>query len=290
MSALGVVADTHALIWYVDSPADLPAGATNSLDNAAMEWQPLFTVSVASIASGHRVALKSYRGAEAAINRRIRLMVATMNPPEQAAQTVILRNVSWSLYQQLLAEHQDVVNPRFAYDRGTLEIKMASFEHEQINRLLADIFGLLADELETDFIDAGSTTFDREDLEQGFEPDTCFYIEHVEAVRGQSQIDLRHDPPPDLVIEIDITHPSLNKFPIFAGLGIPETWRYHKGQLTIFHLEGSEYREQPVSRAFPGVTGERLTQLIAASRQLKRTDWLREVRDWAHTLKTQGTA
>lgn len=215
-------------------------------------------------------------------------MVATLNPPEQAAQTVILRHVSWSLYQQLLAEHQEVSNPRFAYDRGTLEIRMASFEHEQINRLLADIFGAVADELEMDFINAGSTTFDREDLEQGFEPDTCFYLQHAAAVRGRTRIDLKTDPPPDLVIEIDITYPSLNKFPIFAGLGIAEVWRYHQGQLTIFRLEGNAYHEQPASGALPGVTGERLTQFIVESQQLKRTEWLRNIRAWAQTLKAPG--
>ncbi|MGH9851493.1 MAG: Uma2 family endonuclease, partial [Blastocatellia bacterium] len=174
-------------------------------------------------------------------------MVAVMNPPEietQAAQTVILRNVSWALYQQLLVEHEDVPNPRFAYDRGVLEIKVASFEHEQINRVIADIFSAIADELEIDFIPAGSTTFDREDLEQGFEPDSCFYIQNAGRVRGQTKIDLHTDPPPDLVIEIDITRPSLNKFPIFAGLGIAEIWRYSKGALTIFKLEVGEYREQ----------------------------------------------
>ena len=212
-------------------------------------------------------------------------MVATLTSPEQAAQTVILRNVSWSLYRQLLAERRDVVNPRLAYDRGTLEIKMASFEHERINRLLADIFGILADELESDFIDAGSTTYDREDLEKGFEPDTSFYIESAEFVRGQTQIDLKSDPPPDLVIEIDITHPSLNKFPIFAGLGIPEVWRYHKGRLAILRLDGDEYLEQPASGILPGVTAERLADFIVASSQLKRTDWLREVRAWAQSLQ-----
>ncbi|MGH9832004.1 MAG: Uma2 family endonuclease [Blastocatellia bacterium] len=215
-------------------------------------------------------------------------MVAVMNPPEietQAAQTVILRNVSWALYQQLLVEHEDVPNPRFAYDRGVLEIKVASFEHEQINRVIADIFSAIADELEIDFIPAGSTTFDREDLEQGFEPDSCFYIQNAGRVRGQTKIDLHTDPPPDLVIEIDITRPSLNKFPIFAGLGIAEIWRYSKGALTIFKLEVGEYREQAASALLPGVTGLRLTELIADGQEMKRTEWSRNLREWAQTLR-----
>ncbi len=212
-----------------------------------------------------------------------------MNPPEietQAAQTVILRNVSWALYQQLLAEREDVPNPRFAYDRGVLEIKVASFEHEQINRVIADIFSAITDELEIDFIPAGSTAFDREDLEQGFEPDSCFYIQNADHVRGKTRIDLHADPPPDLVIEIDITHPSLNKFPIFAGLGITEVWRYSKGALTIFKLEGDEYREQTESAILPGAAGAHLTELIVDSQQMKRTEWSRKVREWAQRLRT----
>jgi PIN domain nuclease of toxin-antitoxin system len=35
MSANGVVADTHTIIWYLDSPANLTAAATTALDDAA---------------------------------------------------------------------------------------------------------------------------------------------------------------------------------------------------------------------------------------------------------------
>lgn len=203
-------------------------------------------------------------------------MVATMIPVEQAARTVILRNITWPLYRQLLARKEDSGNPRFAYNNGTLEITVPSFEHEEVNRLLARLYETIAEEVGIDYINAGSTTFDRQELEQGFEPDTCFYVQHAEAIRGKRRINLKFDPPPDLVIEIDITSPSLNKFPIFAGFGIPEIWRYHNG----------EYHEQPASAALPGVTGEQLTQFITASRQAKRADWLREIRAWAQTLKT----
>ena len=99
------------------------------------------------------------------------------------------------------------------------------------------------------------------------------------------RIDLKADPPPDLVIEIDITHPSLNKLPIFAGLSIPEIWRYCKGQLVILGLEDGNCREQTESTVLPGVTGESLTQLITDSQQMKRTEWLRRVRLGAQRLK-----
>jgi Uma2 family endonuclease len=214
-------------------------------------------------------------------------MTTALNPPEQLTQSVTLNNVSWALYRQLQAERGDDCGRRVAYDRGRLEITVPSFSHEQINRTIAELFAMIADESGLDFINAGSTTFEREDLEQGFEPDTCFYIQNAERVRGQEQIRLAADPPPDLIIEVDFAHSSLNKFPIYAGLGIPEVWRYRKGRLIVLKLEGGAYREQAESAALPGVTSDDLTRLLAESREQKRLEWVRRVRDFARGLKTR---
>ena len=214
-------------------------------------------------------------------------MAAILNPPEQVTQKVILDNISWETYQRLLAERGERSQPRYAYDRGRLEIMVTSYEHENLKHDLATLVELLAEGLEMDLVGAGSTTFSREDLDQGFEPDACFYLQHAARIRGQKRIDLATDPPPELVIEIDITSPSLNKFPIFAGLRVSEVWRFHKQALTIFKLEGNAYRPQAASEIFPGATGSELTRLIAASSQMKRPEWLRSVREWARTLKVE---
>jgi len=212
-------------------------------------------------------------------------MTATLTPPEQVTQKVILDNISWETYQRLMEERGERPKPRYAYDRGRLEIMVSSYEHENLKHVIATLVELLAGELEMDIEAAASTTFQREDLAQGFEPDASFYIQHAARIRGQKQIDLDADPPPELVIEIDITHPSLNKFPIFAGLGIPEVWRYHKQALIILRLEGDTYRAQEASEIFRGLTSVALTRLIADSQQMKRTEWLRNVRELARTLK-----
>lgn len=200
-------------------------------------------------------------------------MTATLTPPEQVTQRVILNEISWETYQRLMEERGEHPQPRYAYDRGRLEIMVTSYEHENVKHVLDMLVELLAAELEIDIEGAASTTFQREDLAQGFEPDASFYVRHASRIRGQTQIDLDTDPPPDLVIEIDISHPSLNKFPIFTGLGIPEVWRYHKEAITVFTLAGDSYRAQSVSELFPGVTDADLTRLISEGRQMKRSDW-----------------
>ena len=149
---------------------------------------------------------------------------------------ILLPGVRWETYESLLADMQDSHAAQFAYDRGVLEIMAPSYEHDNLKHIIAVLVEVLAGELEIDIEGGGSTTFRRQDLARGFEPDACFYIQHAELVRGKKQIDLAQDPPPDLIIEIDITSPSLNKFPIFAALGIPEVWRHDGARVAILHV------------------------------------------------------
>jgi Uma2 family endonuclease len=202
-------------------------------------------------------------------------------PSPETGQRIILHGISWATYERLLADFQDSHAAHFAYDRGVLEIMVLSFEHEKINRLIHTLFEIIANEWEVDFENAGSTTFKREDLARGFEPDTCFYVQNVERVRGKKEIDLTTDPPPDVVIEIDISSPSLDKFPIYAQIGVSEIWRYNGTTLTIFALDNGEYFAQEASRALSGLAGEVITRFIEDSQTMKRTAWFHRVREWA---------
>jgi len=198
-----------------------------------------------------------------------------------AEQRVVLHNVSWGTYERLLEDHENNSAPRFTYDRGELEIMSPSPEHEKLNRRMAQLVMALTEETGVEAEDFGSTTFRREDLERGFEPDSCFYIENEESVRGKSRIDLSVDPPPDLVIEIDITSPSLNKLSIYTRIGVPEIWRYDGKRVTILKLEGDGYVEANASVVLPPATGAALSNFVEKSQSMRRTAWLKEVRGWA---------
>jgi Uma2 family endonuclease len=205
----------------------------------------------------------------------------------EPAQCVLLHGISWETYERLLAEHEESSGTHFTYDRGRLEIMVLSARHEAAKHVLALLVEVLAEELNIDVYGLGSTTFRRADLERGFEPDACFYIQQEELVRGKDEIDLTVDPPPDLVIEIDITSLSLNKFPVFAALGIPEVWRYDGARVSCFRLESGEYIERAESVVLPGVTSKILTEFVEQDKQLKRTVWLRHVRAWARQIRSE---
>jgi Uma2 family endonuclease len=197
-----------------------------------------------------------------------------------AEHRIILHNTSWETYERLMKERGESRVPRFAYDRGELEIMSPSTEHESIAYYIGLLVAVFAEEAGVDLYGAGSTTFDREDLERGFEPDACFYVRNAERVRGKPRIDLSLDPPPDLVIEVDITNPSLDKFSIYVQTGIPEIWRLDGERLAIFELCDEGYVEVAESKTLPPLTSEALSGLIEKSSSLNIATWIRRVREW----------
>jgi Uma2 family endonuclease len=198
-----------------------------------------------------------------------------------AEQRVTLHNVSWDTYERLLADLRDSSAPRLTYDRGTLEIISPSSEHERYNRTIAQIVEEVAVETNVNIDNLGSTTFRREDIDKGFEPDSCFYIQNAVDVRGKKRIDLSIDPPPDLVVEIDITSPSIDKLSIFAQVGVREVWRFDGNTLTIYELALSEYVERDASPAFPNISATDITGFIKDSETMERPVWVRKLRVWA---------
>lgn len=194
---------------------------------------------------------------------------------------VFLPDVSWKLYEQLMKEHESRSAPRFTYDQGYLEIYIPSQKHEKKAKFLADIVRTIAEEREIEALNMGSTTFKRVGTKKGAEPDGCFYLQSYDEVFGQEKIDLEQFPP-DLVLEVDIFSPSINRFPIYAEFKVPEIWRYKNDEVKIHLFDGENYSESEESIALPKITGALLTQWLAESETTKRSAWLKNILSWEH--------
>lgn len=209
-------------------------------------------------------------------------MAEALKSPHE--QRVLLENVGWQTYEQLLQEREERRTPRFFYDRGVLEIVSPSTEHEAVADVVASLVKELAVVLGIDVFGAGSTTFRREDLGRGFEPDQSFYfLEKAGLLRGKKNIDLSEDPPPDLVVEVDLTSPSLNKLPIYARLGIPEVWRYAGGrpEILVLSTDSVGYHAAAESPSLPSLTSEVLARFLEEGLSTPYPAWARAVREWA---------
>jgi Uma2 family endonuclease len=205
------------------------------------------------------------------------------------AQSIVLEDIDWRNYRRLLKVFDGRPGIRLTYDRGTLEIMTTSPEHELLKRLLGRFIEALADELSIDIAGYGSMTF-RRPRKRGLEADQCYWITYEAQMRGRSQIDLRTDPPPDLVVEIDITSSSLDRMAAYAVLGVAEVWRLDAQGLTFQLLRPDHtYAEGAASRAFPFLRPTDLAGFLAQRTQISETALLREFRTWVRQRTAGGS-
>ncbi len=214
------------------------------------------------------------------------MTAAVQSPP---GQRVVLHNLSWKTYDRLLEEVSECSSLRLTYDRGTLEIMSPSEEHEELNRSLAYLVEALVTELDLDSRSLGSATFRREDLDRGFEADSCFYIQNASRVAGKRKLDLTTDPPPDLVVEVGLTSSAVDKLDIYANLGVPEVWRCRAYAVRILRLVSGRYEESLSSLAFPFLTAEKLSELLSQGRNVRRSQWIKRLRAWLGSVRPEGS-
>jgi Uma2 family endonuclease len=194
------------------------------------------------------------------------------------AQRVVLERISWVDYRQMLILLGEDRTARLTYDRGKLEIRMPLEQHDHAGELIGLFIRILVEEMGFEIKSMGSTTLNREDLERGAEPDRSFYIQNQALVAGKI-VDLNQDPPPDLVLEVDITHTDINKPALYASMGVPEFWRYNGQVLQIYVRQGQTYEEVETSPTFAIASKIDLYEFlqacqtgeIAATRSLRAT-------------------
>jgi Uma2 family endonuclease len=200
---------------------------------------------------------------------------------------VLLYNLSWRQFENILGELGECRGTRVAYDNGTLEIMTPLPEHEYYKENISTAIQDIAEVLNRDYESLGSTTWRKQTKMAGVEPDNCFYFQNEPKIRGKLDYDLNQDPPPDLVLEIDITSKSLDRFPIYVRLEVPEIWSYDDGELKIYLLGEDEiYRESESSLVFPNLPVQEIPTIINQHRNSGRRTIRQKIREWA--ISTRG--
>jgi Uma2 family endonuclease len=197
--------------------------------------------------------------------------------------------VSWETYERLLGDDEERRIPRMTYDHGVLELVTPSKPHEVDAATITRFVDIVAAVLGIPIQSTASTTFRRQDLERGFEPDASFYIQNEPRVRNRREVDLTVDPPPDVVLEMEMSRSALDKLPLFASMGIPEVWRCDGQRVTILLLAQDGYRESSSSQSLPVLTSEDLTRFLAESRTMLSPDWFQAVSNWARERRSPAS-
>jgi Uma2 family endonuclease len=156
-----------------------------------------------------------------------------------------------------------------------------SFEHERYGHFLGRMVVTLTEELDQEVAEGGSVTLRRRKKQRGLESHNCYWIQNEHLVRDKKIIDLRTDPPPDLAIEADISHSSLNRMTIYAALRVAEVWRFD-GEDLEFHIlqPNGEYAIEEESRAFPGLRSKDLLPFLKLLEKRGANEVIRQFRSW----------
>ncbi|MGB8701174.1 MAG: Uma2 family endonuclease [Thermosynechococcaceae cyanobacterium] len=194
-------------------------------------------------------------------------------------QQLFLEDVSWQQFEHILADLGEHRSARVSYSHGCLEIMVPLPEHEKAKETIGDAIKTLLDHFNIDYDSLGSTTLKNKTMNQGVEPNACFYIKNQALVIGKNRLDMNLDPPPDLAIEIDLT--SRTPLDNYRLLGVPELWRYGQQGLQIHILQGGQYVESDSSPTFPDLPiVDLINRYVKQSQILGSSQAIRAFKQW----------
>lgn len=126
---------------------------------------------------------------------------------------------TWQDYCALRDSRGDGSIPRIKYRNGEILLMRPLPRHGREAHLLARVVEALLDSETRNYEAFTPITMDSPES-GGLEPDYCFYIDHWEAAVGKDRMDWQANPPPDLVIEIDVTTYTVAED--YSPYGVPE--------------------------------------------------------------------
>lgn len=198
----------------------------------------------------------------------------------QTQEQIVHLRVSWATYEALAAGIGEDSCTLLAYDGETLELMSPTTDHEAYAKLIDALLTMVVTEWNVNLYNTGSSTLKAEPV--GAEPDTSYYAQNAEQVDGLAKIDLRTSPPPDLVVEVDLSHRRMDKFELYAKLRVPEFWRFGREGLQGFALVDGAYRQIDVSAV---VNGLPLALLATFLERRLESDRRAVYRDWQSWLR-----
>jgi Uma2 family endonuclease len=207
-------------------------------------------------------------------------MTTTLIDIRDIPEHLVMRDVSWSYYEQTLKEIGDQ-GIRVAYLDGVMELMSPLPEHEGLKRAIGILIGELAMEWRIPTKGFGSATFRSEEKAAGSEPDECFYFHDIATVQAMKRFDPAIHRAPDLWVEVDITSSSVARETIHARLGVPEIWHYRQDRLTIRLLTPELcYVDSSTSLAFPKLPITSFASFIPKMAEGDEVAMRLEFREW----------
>ncbi len=175
---------------------------------------------------------------------------------------MVLENVAWETYVALADQRRGSV-PRMTYDNGVLEMMSPRREHENIGCLIGRLIETYSELKDIEIISVASVTVKRSDLSKAFEADESYYVANAARLLGKRELDFDVDPPPDLVVEVEMTSSAIKKMQLFAAMQVTEVWRHDGELLQMYQLMEGNYQLIESSLQLPGLTSQKINETLA---------------------------
>lgn len=201
---------------------------------------------------------------------------------------LVLSGISWDIYEAL-RENEENWHIRMTYDEGALELMSPSMDHEAIKRLVGQMIEALTEELSVPRRSLSASTWKWPEQAKGLEADECYYILNHHRVRARRNVDLTVDPPPDLAVEVEVSRSSLPRMRIYAALGVLEVWRWRRGELTAWSLDGDKYVQREFSLNLPMLRVKELEPFLDFELAADESAWIRQFRTWVREHFVTGS-
>jgi Uma2 family endonuclease len=200
-------------------------------------------------------------------------------------QCVVFRDIDWKGYSTLLKVRGEQSVPKMIYRDGSVILVSPSYAHEHLKERLGRLVTEIVRGFKIPCNPAGQTTFRRHAKRGGVEGDLTYYLANEARIRGKRRINLREDPPPDLAIEVAVTHDPADAVEVYRRFRVREVWICDEHRLTILVLQSDGgYAESDRSLAFPFITAEEIGDWIHRPQDVSETEWLDELHDWVRDV------
>lgn len=202
---------------------------------------------------------------------------------EESETRIVLENVSWEIFVALADERRGSV-PRLSYNEGVLEMMSPKRKHENISCLLGRMIEAYSEIRGIEILSVASVTVKRSDLKKAYEADESYYVTNIDKVLAKEELDFEVDPPPDLVIEVELTSSAIDKLELFAAMQVREVWRHDGTSVQFYRLSNGRYDCIAESTELPGLSSDLINRYLDQRLQAGETTWIRAFRS-----EVQGT-
>ena len=206
----------------------------------------------------------------------------------QGEERGVIRGATWDFYDRLSDSLGERSPFRVAYDGRDIEIMTLGPKHEDIRELLSLFVNEVYFGLNINCRGLGSTTWKRATRRRGVEADLCYYFDAAkirarDAAAARDSNDVADYPNPDLVAEIDISPPEIDRPGIYSALQVSEVWRFRDNTMSIEQLDANGKYVAAQSSQFLHVRADEIIRWLIEGKSGDRNKWRRRLQKWIKT-------